>query len=234
MINRRRAGAIVWIATVIFLPIQVVVAMRWPKGYSLDKNAISDLGVTTCGAIIDGNAPAREACSPWHLTFNLGLIASGILIIVGAVLLHGWWRGRMGRAGTMLMAIAGTCVVVVGLIPWDLNPKLHDTAATGQALAQWLAMALLAVTSTSRIFRRLTIATGIVSIIGFVTFLAALEGARVPLIGMGGAERLSFDSLTLWTFGAGAAVLADIAQKPRSKRTAGDSYPNILRIPGRL
>src|SRR5690625_3641188 len=70
-----------------------------PRGYSLTTNAMSDLGITTCGSVRDGDLPIREACSPWHSVFNGGLLASGTLMVVGAILLHGWWTGRVGRAG---------------------------------------------------------------------------------------------------------------------------------------
>ncbi len=41
------------------------------------------------------------------------------------------------------MALSGVLVAIAGLAPWDTHPDLHDAAATGQALTQWLAMVLL-------------------------------------------------------------------------------------------
>lgn len=209
LIHRRSAGAVAWVVTIIFLPIQAVVAMKWPRGYSLTTNAISDLGITTCGPVRDGDLPVREACSPWHSVFNGGLIASGTLMVVGAVLLHGWWTGRLGRAGTALMALAGVSVVVVGLAPWDLNPDLHDLAATSQALVQWLAMILLAKAAGPGRFRQVSVATVGVSVASFIAFALALAGSEVPFLPLGIAERLSFDALTLWTAFAGIAVLVN-------------------------
>lgn len=207
LIHRRSAGAVAWVVTILFLPVQAVVAMKWPRGYSLTTNAMSDLGITTCGSVRDGDLPIREACSPWHSVFNGGLLASGTLMVVGAILLHGWWTGRVGRAGTALMALAGVSVVGVGLAPWDLHPGLHDFAATSQALVQWLAMVLLAKAAGPGRFRHVTAATVAVSLASFIAFVLALDGSEVPFLPLGIAERLSFDALTVWTAFAGSAVL---------------------------
>lgn len=217
MVDRRRAGAVAWIASALLIPVQVVVALQWPDGYSVAGNAISDLGITGCGPFSDGGSQPREVCSPWHPLFNAAVIASGALIALGAVLLHGRWSGRSGRAGTILMTLAGLCVVVVGFAPWDLHPELHDGAALGQAVVQWLAMILLAVAAGRGLFRGLTIATVAVSIVGLVAFLFALDGAELPGLSFGIAERLSFDTLTLWTAFAGVAVLAGRAGSARDR-----------------
>lgn len=206
--RRARVGAWAWVASAAILPVQLVVALRWPAEYSWRDNAISDLGVTVCGEFAEQAGMVRDVCSPWHAVFNSGLVGSGALLLVGAVLLHGWWGGRSGRAGTVLMGLAGACVVGVGLAPWDVSPGLHDGAALGQALAQWLAMALLALAAGPGAFRRVTVAVILLSVAGLVAFLAAASGQPVPVLGFGLAERLSFDTLTLWPAVVGAALLA--------------------------
>lgn len=212
--NRRRTGAAAWVASALLLPAQLLVAARWPEGYSVTANAISDLGVTGCGVYSEQGQQVRDVCSPWHPVFNVAMVASGALIAMGAVLLHGWWGGRSGRSGTALLAVGGLLVAVVGLAPWDIHPGLHDGAALGQAVAQWLAMGLLAAAAGPGAFRRLTLGTAVVSVVGFLAFVAALEGAEVPVVGFGGAERLSFDTLTVWTALVGATLL-------RSRAAAG-------------
>lgn len=206
--NRYRAGAVAWMASAVLFPVQLLVALRWPQGYSLKDNVISDLGVTACGLFSEQGRQVRDVCSPWHPLFNVGLVASGVLIMIGAVLLHGWWDSRSGRAGTALMVLVGFLISLVGLAPWDTYPELHDSVALGQAVAQWLAMGLLAVAAGSGRFRRLTIVAVLVSIVGFTGFLAVLEGAEVPWLGLGGTERLSFDILSLWIALVGVALLA--------------------------
>ncbi|MFC3690273.1 DUF998 domain-containing protein [Aquipuribacter hungaricus] len=226
--DRRYAGAIAWVLSAVVLPVQLVVALRWPEGYSVTANAISDLGVTECGQFDEGGGEQRRpVCSPWHGLFNTALVVSGLLVALGAALLHRWWPGRSGHAGTTLLVIAGGLVAVVGLAPWDTHPALHDMAALGQAAAQWLAMGLLAAAAGAGAFRRVTMGALVLSVAGFAAFVAGIEGAEVPIVGLGGAERLSFDTLTLWTAGAGVFVLArrhghvpDPAPRPIGARDA--------------
>lgn len=218
--NRYRAGAVALLASAVLVPVQLLVALRWPQGYSVMDNAISDLGVTSCGQFSEQGQQVREVCSPWYPLFNAGMVASGVLIAVGAVLLHGWWDSRAGRAGTIVMALGGLLVSIAGLAPWDTHPGVHDSAALGQAVAQWLAMGLLAAAAGPGRFRRLTIMALVVSMVGFAAFLAALEGTPVPWLGFGGAERLSFDTLTVWTALVGATLLTGRGPRDEAHRPA--------------
>lgn len=206
--ERRYAGAVAWVLSAVVLPVQLAVALRWPEGYSVTANAISDLGVTECGLFDESGEQLRSICSPWHGLFNATMVLSGLLVALGAALLHRWWPGRAGRTGTMLMMLAGGLLAVVGLAPWDTHPDLHDAAALGQAVVQWVAMGLLAGAAGAGAFRRITIGALVLSVAGFGAFVAALEGADVPILGFGGAERLSFDILTIWLACAGMIVLA--------------------------
>lgn len=123
------AGAVALMASAVLVPIQLLVALQWPQGYSVTDNAISDLGVTSCGQFSEQGQQVRDVCSRWHPMFNAAMVASGVLVVIGAVLLHGWWNNRSGRAGTAAMAVGGVLVSLVGLAPWDKNPGVHDGAA---------------------------------------------------------------------------------------------------------
>lgn len=160
-------------ASAVLLPVQLLVVLRWPQGYSVRDNAISDLGVTVCGGFSEQGQQVREVCSPWHQLFNAGMVVSGVLIVIGALLLHGWWDSRSGRTGTSVIALTGLSVSIVGLAPWDTHPGVHDFAALGQAVTQWLAMGLLAVAAGRGHFRRLIIVALVVPLVGFAAFLAA-------------------------------------------------------------
>ena len=118
----------------LYLPAQVLTALRWPRPYSWTDNFISDLGVTACGVYPDPGLPTREICSPWHAVFNTATALSGVLTVMGAVLLTGWWRGRCGRAGTALVALHGSLAALVGLLPWDRHPDAHNAVALWQAV----------------------------------------------------------------------------------------------------
>ncbi|WP_374927988.1 DUF998 domain-containing protein [Kytococcus sedentarius] len=208
-VSRWRWGAWLWVASSVLVLGQLVAAAAWPDGYSLARNAISDLGVTACGEFSEGGAQARPVCSPWHAVFNGSMVLTGVLTALGAAGLWGHWPGATGRLAMVLMGVAGMCMVAVGLAPWDVRPELHDIAALGTALAQWGAMLLLLVTTRGWV-RVFTAAALIVSVVGFVAFLAALDGAEVAALPFGVAERLGFDTLTLWTVVMGGVVLGSV------------------------
>lgn len=202
-----RWGALAWILSGLLFPAQLLVAAKWPDGYSWTANAISDLGVTRCGTFSEQGDQVRHVCSPWHGLFNASMMATGLAMALGALLLWGRWPSWAGRIGTALMVVTGLGVAGAGLAPWDIAPSLHDLAALVQTLAQWVAMVLLGVACRSAWFRIATIVILVVSAIGFWLFLGALDGARVPVLGFGGSERLAFDTLTVWTVLAGVHTL---------------------------
>jgi|SRR5690625_5154675 len=207
------------IASALVLVVQIVVALRWPGGYSITQNAISDLGVTVCGAFTEQGLLIRNVCSPWHQVFNMGMIFSGLAILGGAVLLYRWWDQRSGRWGIIFLAVAGAFISAVGFAPWDLYPDVHDFTASAQAITQWIAMALIAIAAGRGSLRTVTIVALVISLLGFVLFVLTLDGITTPFLGLGGVERLSFDVLTLWVPLLGVAVLraGDRAQ-PGPKR----------------
>ncbi|WP_279367693.1 DUF998 domain-containing protein [Microbacterium testaceum] len=217
-IRRLQIGAALWAVTLVLLPLQMAVALQWPRRYSIADNAISDLGVTSCGVFSDYATTARLICSPWHAVFNGGMVVSGALITAGAVLLGGSWGGRTGRTGSVLAAVSGVFVILVGCFPWNTFPELHDAAALGQALTQWSAMILLAAAAGRGAFRALTFATVAVSLASFVVFVDGLEGGRSPLLPLGIAERLAFDTLTLWTAAVGVSVAVQVARRTPTTR----------------
>lgn len=214
--KRWSSGAGLWALSALILPLQLVVALRWPDGYSLAENAISDLGVTSCRRFTEGIAQARFVCSPWHDLFNFGVVLCGALTALGAILLLGRWGTFMGRVGTVLAAVSGVFVAVVGLAPWDLYPQVHDAAALAQAVLQWLAMLLLAAAGRGR-FRIVTCALVALSVASFCNFVLSLEGEESVILPFGVAERLAFDTLTLWTAAVGVRILAASRSAARSR-----------------
>ena len=201
--KRQQIGGILWMGSCLYLPAQVLTALRWPRPYSWTDNFISDLGETACGVYPEPGLPTREICSPWHAVFNTATTLSGVLTVMGAVLLTGWWRGRCGWAGTALVALHGSLTALVGLLPWDRHPDAHNAVALWQAVALWCALGLLAVSTPGR-FRYGTLAVAVVSVVGFALFASA--GVEASGLGIGGSERLAFDVPLLWFLLTGAAI----------------------------
>jgi hypothetical membrane protein len=97
------AGPILWISSIQFFLVQVVVASAWKPPYSWRLNAISDLGAIGCGPFDD-----RYVCSPFHGLMNISLILLGLTMAVGSALMYQAFH--TSRVGFSLMALAGVCV----------------------------------------------------------------------------------------------------------------------------
>jgi hypothetical membrane protein len=183
------SGGICWIATAEFFAAQAIAQAAW-KGsdYSLAGNAISDLGVTACGRISIAGQPSYY-CSPLHGLMNASFVVTGILMLAGLYLTLPIWPGaRLARWGIALFTLAGTGKILVGLSPGNVNYGLHSLGSLGIIFAN-IGMILLglAVSGTNdRRIPRLSVALGILGLIGEVFFLAhrALGGA-------GAAERIA-------------------------------------------
>lgn len=208
--SRTRVGAALWLLSGILLVNQMITAAAWSDpAYSWTAHAISDLGVTTCGEFSDGGQ-VRAVCSPAHLVFNVGTVIGGLLVAAGAALLRGVWGTTATRVAMIFMLLSGLSVATVGQLPWNLQPGLHDFAALAQWVFQIVAMLLLvSLLRDSRPGSKLlaigTLGCVIISVAGFVVFLAGFDAAT--FIGWGLAERIAFDVLTLWTMAAGAHIL---------------------------
>jgi hypothetical membrane protein len=208
-----RWGAALWVLCLVTFPAQIIAAARWPRPYSWGSNTISDLGVTTCATFDPGTPVERYICSPAHLLANAGTAANGALLAAGAVLLWSAWpRRRAGHAAMALLAVSGVLLVLVGVFPWDLQPEAHNITALVQAPVQWAGMIVLVFalrgSSAGRWTAALTIACVALSIAGFVMFIDAIAGGPSAAVGLGLAERISFDSLTLWSAAVGVILLA--------------------------
>lgn len=208
--TRTHLGAVLWLLSGILLVAQLIAAAAWSDpAYSWTAHAISDLGVTTCGEFSDGGQ-VREVCSPAHLVFNVAMVIGGLLVAAGAALLRGVWGTTASRIAMIFMLLSGLSICAVGLLPWDLEPELHDLAALAQWVFQIIAMLLLvSLLRDSRPGSKLlavgTLGCVIISVVGFVVFLVGFDATT--FIGWGLAERLAFDVLTLWTMAVGAHIL---------------------------
>src|SRR4051812_28901098 len=94
------AGPIVWVSSVQYFVVQLIVASDWKPSYDWRLDAISDLGATSCGTFDD-----RSVCSPLHALMNTSLIVLGLSMTIGSVLVY---QGvRTSRLGFALMGAAG-------------------------------------------------------------------------------------------------------------------------------
>jgi len=183
------SGGICWMATIGFFAAQAFAQAAWKgPGYSLAGNAISDLGVTTCGRIIIAGQSGYY-CSPRHDLMNASFVATGILMLLGLYLtLPLWPARRLAWWGIGLFTLAGIGKVIVGLAPGNVNYGLHSLGGLGMIFGN-IGMIVLgsALSATkNRWIRRLSLCLGILGLIGEVLFIAH----RV-LGGAGATERIA-------------------------------------------
>lgn len=230
--SKQQVGGLCWALAAVLIPVQVLVAARWPHPYSWGSHLISDLGATMCGIADVGARVERYVCSPWHVLANAATVVNGLTLALGAVLLWSVWpRRRSGRVASALLAAGGVCVVGVGLTPWDLYPDLHNSFALAQAPLQWVGMVLLVRTTwhttLPRVVPAVTAVGVVVSVAGFALFFDAVSGGTSLALGLGVTERLAFDTLTVWSAVVGAILLAS-AQRPRANAT--EPHPDLLPV----
>lgn len=149
--SRALVGAWAKVSVLQFFIAEAVVIAAWagPTPYSRRLNYISDLGALHCGVYA-----GRDVCSPLHLVMNVSFVLQGVAMIVGALFLnqavfrvaaklmlpaaaaHPLWT-LVTRA---LIAVAGTGIGVVGVVPEDLNRPVHTVGAVMFFLAGGLSL----------------------------------------------------------------------------------------------
>lgn len=214
--HRRRTlleqlGGLAWILGVFqYFVVQVVVAAGWTSHYSLHDNYISDLGNTACGPFAVPHGPVLQVCSPGHAAMNTSFVITGILTIVGAILLRTTWPARrIATAATVLWVIAGLGKIVVGVVPENTDTGLHLLGAFNIPITS-IAILLLGLA-----YRRTApgqAASAIVlAILGLVGTILSTAGQFFPVLylglGVGGAERLAGYPGNLWMLITGALVV---------------------------
>jgi len=166
--------------------------------YSMSKQSISSLGVTTCGKFTEPQThKVYDICSPLHLVMDGTFVACGVLTFLATQYgLRFMWPGRKQRTvGLTLLYIGGASEVMAGLFPVNVHPLTHSIGG-GIAIAS-LNLALiflgLAARKVRRKLGRLTLLWGIVGMIGFV-----LDGPPYPILGYGGWERVAGCAFPIW------------------------------------
>ncbi|WP_412538556.1 DUF998 domain-containing protein [Longispora sp. K20-0274] len=196
-------GAGAWALVVQYFVVLVVVRSAWSTPYSWARNAISDLGAAECGAF-----GGRQVCSPWHVAANVSWVITGLLIVVGAVLVRGAFPpGRLPRVGLALIAISGASFVVVGFSPEDTRAVTHTTAALATIALGEIALVVLGLALRGR--RPLVGWTGIT--FGVVAMIAlACMLARVGGHGLFGLwERIAAFPILIWLILCGTWLLGE-------------------------
>lgn len=139
-----RIGLLSWMALLLYFPIELIIISQTTKPYSIMNQAMSDLGVLSCGTDTYPLA-GYEICSPMSHEMNIIFILTGILIAAGAVLLHHFWgSSKWTIAATILLVIYGLGYTVSGIYPADVNFWAHTLPSMPSMILQIPAMYLIA------------------------------------------------------------------------------------------
>lgn len=190
-------GPIMWLSSVQFFVVQVVVASAWRPPYDWRLDAISDLGAAGCGRF-DG----RNVCSPLHPLMNVSLVLLGLSMAIGSVL--NYQEFRASRAGFSLMGAAGVGAILVGLFPEDGIYPAHITGADLAFLLSNVALIVFGVRlGLPRWFSWYSIGSGAVALVALCLFLSHNR----LFLGLGGMERVVAYPMTIWLIVFGLYML---------------------------
>jgi hypothetical membrane protein len=178
-----RLGLILYVTTIQYFAVQLVVARQWRPPYSLSRDTISDLGNTACGTW-----NARYVCSPFHNLMNASFVVLGITMTLGSVLIsRSFAHGRASKAGFAAMAIAGLGVIMVGFFPENSVSALHGLGAAIPFVLGNASLIILALSLKMPAPLRLYLfISGLVALLG----LAAYASSHDLGLGEGGIERV--------------------------------------------
>jgi len=198
------------VALAVFFAGQLVTHLATTAPYSASHQAISELGITSCGNFQQPQTGiSLPVCSPLHLVMNGTFVLYGALIMLGTMLaIRPQWPGRrLRQAGIVLIFFGGIEAVVSGFSPLDLAPFLHTLSGALAIGALDIGLVLLgfAAVRTRRVMGGFALLFGTVGLLGMV-----LSGTRpYPGLGYGGWERVAGFAFAVWGIGMGVYWLAN-------------------------
>jgi hypothetical membrane protein len=210
--QRRTIGAALWVLSIQYYIVQVVVAGFWAKSnsYSWANNTISDLGNTHCGLY-----GSRLVCSPLHAAMNISFVVLGITMIGGAYFLQRQLAGkRLAKLGFGCMALAGAGTILVGFYPENTVSQLHVIGAALSFVLGNLGMIIIGV-CVSRLpllLRAYTVLSGMLGLLALVLF----QANSYVGIGAGGVERFAGYPQSIWMILFGTYILVRRRSPPKA------------------
>ncbi|MEA2371541.1 MAG: hypothetical protein QOH12_1935 [Solirubrobacteraceae bacterium] len=211
---RAPVGPIVWVLSVQYFVVQVVVASAFKTGYAWGANTISDLGNTRCGRYA-----GRPVCSPLHVLMNASFVVLGITMCAGAILVGRELAGggsrergdpgeagsRVGRLGFGCLGVAGLGTIVVGVFAENTVAGLHQAGASLPFVLGNLGVLLVGASVGRRApgVRAASVVAGTVGLVGLGLFLSHTYVG----LGKGGMERVTAYPQDVWLIGIGVYLL---------------------------
>ncbi len=228
-------GGSLWaLAALQYAVTHVVAASAWtvPR-YDWLHNGTSNLANTRCGFFAAPNASPTYVCSPLHDMVNASFVLTGVLVIVGALLLRRFWpTGWLTDAAMVLWILLGFGKILVGFAPENTNIGLHLMGSLNVPLGSFAVLLLSLLVSRSD--RWLGLAGMVLGLLGLVgTVLSTVGEYAGPALylglGPGGMDRVAAYPAILWLIAAGTATAVRAVRADRE--TSGSA---VGRLPLRL
>ncbi|WP_034508919.1 DUF998 domain-containing protein [Blastococcus sp. URHD0036] len=200
---RLRLGALLWLLTLQFFVVEIVVQAQYELDYSRADDVISLLG---------------SSVSPGHVLMNVSFVVQGVLVLAGLLLLRPALTGKGAQVATAMLAAAAIGVAVVGLFPLGDDDTWHRFGAF-----LYLAGSAIGLIGLAYAVRRRSEALGtFLALLGLVTtamtvfYLTEVTG----FLGEGGTERAAAYALPIGLAVAGIGLLR-VAGRPVSDASTG-------------
>jgi len=193
-----------FLAGIVFFLGQFITQFTTTQPYSMENQAISDLGITACGPYEEYTThKIVQMCAPLHLVMDGTFVVYGLLIMLGSslALRFIWPQGKFRKSGLVLMFFGGIEAVVAGFSPLNLAPTLHSISGGLAISALNVSLILLGIAAKKKwkMAGRWTIFMGVLGAFGSIMDKPPYAG-----LGYGGWERVAGYAFALWTIGIGA------------------------------
>lgn len=188
-----RVAPIAWVLTIHYFIAQFVTAVACRTEYNWTVDLVSDLGVTVCRSGYED-----AVCSPLYPFFNVSVIAVGVAMALGALLLYFQLRSdRASLVGFSCLVAAGVGTTLLGVFPSDTVELLHHVGTGLAFLGSTTGIVLLGFALRAEPFpvRCFTVASAAVAIAGLILLLLS---SVFDSDYQGAAERLASYPQILW------------------------------------
>jgi hypothetical membrane protein len=172
--HRYRWGALAWLLTLQFFVLETIAQVSSAFPYSRGSEAISVLGASAW---------------PAHAAMDASLIAQGVLVAAGLVLLRPALLGGARRAVPVLLGLASLGAVVAGAVPQDVVHPLHVTGVLLYLAGGSLGLLGLAYAVRPR-SEALGTALAVLGLVAAATTVFFVMGVT-SYLGTGGTERVA-------------------------------------------
>ena len=162
----------------------------YPVAYTTARNEISDLGGT--------RPPAALVFQPVATIFNVSMILTGLLLLLGGVVLH---RAVRRWSVSLPVLVLGGAVLLVGIFPGNTGLP-HALAAMAAFWAGGIA-ALLSSRIVDAPFRYPLTLLGVINLLLLASYFTLGDANPMWALGVGGAERWIAYPVLLWSMGFG-------------------------------